>query len=69
MNANRTIRVIKREQRHHTATATTEMPAQKSSRADEASRKMKAIVAGWVRERQQHAAQYNRTFASLFQKA
>jgi hypothetical protein len=45
------------------------MPAQKSSRADEASRKMKAIVAGWVRERQQHAAQYNRTFASLFQKA
>lgn len=68
MNANRAIRVIKRDQRQDKASPT-ELPEQKSNTALESSRKVKTIVSGWVREWQQHSSDHQHTFASLFQKA
>lgn len=64
MNDKRTIRVIKREQRQF-QNAPAELPRRKPATA---SRDVKTIVSGWVRECQQRR-DFHPSFDSLFQKA
>ena len=71
MNASRTVRIIKRNQKQDspTATAAPVSAEPKNKPAVESYRNIKMTVSAWVRERRERLAQESRSIDSLFQQA
>jgi hypothetical protein len=69
MNANRAVRIIKRNQKQDSVAAATVPTEPKTSTAAESYRNIKMTVSSWVRERRERLAEDRQTFNSLFQQA
>ena len=69
MNASRTVRIIKRNQKQDSNAPTAVSSEPKNKPAVESYRNIKMTVSGWVRERRERLAQESRSFDSLFQQA
>ncbi len=66
MQANRQVRVIKREQRATTSEAVATQTFSESRDNAAAERDVRAVVTGWVREHREGVADYRRALSTLF---
>ena len=66
MQQNRSIRVIKHNQRAATENRTT---AQSDTRREPSERELKTVVSGWVREHRQRSEEYRRALTEMLKES
>lgn len=67
MQQNRTVRVIKRDERARGGENNTKTTGESGAKSTE--RELKAVVSGWVREHQQRSEQYRRAVKEMLRES